>query len=227
MMRHPGVFAPAAEEEPENGPFAQPKIEAHIPQPKKPALVSVTDPQMVVFDLETQLDSNDVDGWANIDKMKIAVAVVWDSRTGEFTTYRQEDVYLLCEHLTHAPVVVGFNQKNFDYIVVKGSGGPDLNESTENIDMLEDLNARIGHRVSLNSVARGTLGIDKSADGLEAVRWWKAGMVGKVEAYCKDDVEITRDIFLYGLKNNHVKYRNNHGKLYQVTVDWSRRVKSH
>jgi DEAD/DEAH box helicase domain-containing protein len=38
-------------------------------------------------------------------------------------------------------------------------------------------------------------GSEKSADGLQALRWWKEGRIDEIINYCKMDVKITRDLF--------------------------------
>jgi hypothetical protein len=41
-------------------------------------------------------------------------------------------------------------------------------------DVLEELHKLLGHRVKLDQLAKDTLGKSKSADGVEAVGWWRA-----------------------------------------------------
>ena len=39
--------------------------------------------------------------------------------------------------------------------------------------------------------------------------------------YCKQDVKVTLDLFLYGESNDHVKYKKR-GIVKNLTVDWKR-----
>jgi DEAD/DEAH box helicase domain-containing protein len=65
------------------------------------------------------------------------------------------------------------------------------------------------------------LNVGKSADGLMAVEWWKSGEMDKIIQYCKQDVEVTRDIFEFGRKNGHVKLRRAEGANAEVKVNWN------
>ena len=73
-------------------------------------------------------------------------------------------------------------------------------------------------------MARGTLGTGKSADGLQAVEWWKSGQVQKIIDYCIQDVKVTRDIFQFGTQNGFVKIQRSaeaDAKITEVQVQWN------
>lgn len=61
-------------------------------------------------------------------------------------------------------------------------------------DMLSDVRSRTGRRFSLDNLAGGaTIGAAKTADGLQALEWYKqGGEIGKIIEYCKMDVEVTK-----------------------------------
>ncbi|MEE8558744.1 MAG: hypothetical protein V3T14_12750, partial [Myxococcota bacterium] len=69
----------------------------------------------MLFDLETQRSAEDVGGWHNTHLMRLALAVLLDQRTGQFTTYRENDVEALIDRLFAADLVIGFNIRRFDY----------------------------------------------------------------------------------------------------------------
>lgn len=81
------------------------------------------------------------------------------------------------------------------------------------IDLLEEVKKRLGYRLSLDRLAEQTLGVQKSADGLQALKWYKEGRIDKIIRYCRQDVEITRDLFLFALKNEHLLFRNKAGDM--------------
>ena len=60
-----------------------------------------------------------------------------------------------------------------------------------------DIYQRLGYRISLDHLALVTLGRKKTADGLQALKWWKQGKLKEIVDYCKQDVKITNDLFLY------------------------------
>jgi len=177
--------------------------------------------RILYFDLETQKSADDVGGWGNIHEMKLAVGVVWDSCEQEYFSYLEGAASQLVKKLRTADLVVGFNVKKFDYGVLQPYADFDLDEITT-FDMLIDVNKKLGHRLSLNHLAENTLNAEKSADGLVSLQWYKEGKIDKIIEYCKQDVEITRDLFLYGESHGYVKYSTRSGVAKDLKVDWER-----
>ena len=177
--------------------------------------------RILYFDLETQKSADDVGGWGNIHEMKLAVGVVWDSCEQEYFSYLEGAASQLVKKLRTADLIVGFNVKKFDYGVLQPYADFDLDEITT-FDMLIDVNKKLGHRLSLNHLAENTLNAEKSADGLVSLQWYKEGKIDKIIEYCKQDVEITRDLFLYGESNGYVKYSTRSGVAKDLKVDWER-----
>ena len=177
--------------------------------------------RILYFDLETQKSADDVGGWGNIHEMKVAVGVVWDSCEQEYFSYLEGAASQLVTKLRTADLVVGFNVKKFDYGVLQPYADFDLDEITT-FDMLIDVNKKLGHRLSLNHLAENTLNTEKSADGLVSLQWYKEGKIDKIIEYCKQDVEITRDLFLYGESHGYVKYSTRSGVAKDLQVDWER-----
>ena len=177
--------------------------------------------RILYFDLETQKSADDVGGWGNIHEMKVAVGVVWDSCEQEYFSYLEGAASELVKKLRTADLVVGFNVKKFDYGVLQPYADFDLDEITT-FDMLIDVNKKLGHRLSLNHLAENTLNAEKSADGLVSLQWYKEGKIDKIIEYCKQDVEITRDLFLYGESHGYVKYSTRSGLAKDLKVEWKR-----
>ena len=177
--------------------------------------------RILYFDLETQKSADDVGGWGNIHEMKVAVGVVWDSCEQEYFSYLEGAASQLVKKLRTADLVVGFNVKKFDYGVLQPYADFDLDEITT-FDMLIDVNKKLGHRLSLNHLAENTLNTEKSADGLVSLQWYKEGKIDKIIEYCKQDVEITRDLFLYGESHGYVKYSTRSGVAKDLKVEWKR-----
>ena len=180
--------------------------------------------RILYFDLETQKSADDVGGWDKVHKMKLAVGVVWDSLEQKFFSYIESEASQLVEKLQTADLVVGFNVAKFDYGVLQPYATKmdfDL-EEINTFDMLIDINKKLGHRLSLNHLAENTLNAKKSADGLVSLQWYKEGKIDKIIEYCKQDVEITRDLFLYGESHGYVKYSTRSGVAKDLKVEWKR-----
>jgi len=176
-------------------------------------------PNTVFFDLETQRSFDEVGGRNNIRRMSMSVGVTLSSATGEFRDYLESDVQALIDELTSADLVVGFNVLNFDYEVLRGYTTQPL-DRIPTVDLLQDIYQRLGFRVSLDSVAGATLGVSKLADGLQAIRWYREGKIAELLAYCRQDVDVTRQVYVHGRENGLVKYTDKFGRTQPIRVKW-------
>ena len=174
----------------------------------------------VFFDLETQNLFEDVGGRDNIEKLKVACGVTWSTERQDFVVYWEQDVPALVQELKSATKVIGFNLKGFDYRVLQPYAPDARFASIPTLDMLFDLHQILGFRVSLDNLASASLGANKTADGLQAVEWFRAGELDKVAEYCKADVDITRRIFEFGRDNGYIFYKSKLGSKLKVNVKW-------
>ena len=185
-----------------------------------PNLNSKETKDILFFDLETQHSFQEVGGRDFLEKLLVSVAVTYSSLTGEFKSYTEPQALYLIEDLFSADTVIGFNLIHFDYRVLKPYTAKDLSQ-LKTIDMLLHIRDRLGFRVSLDSLGHATLGTGKSADGLQAIRWYREGKMDELTAYCKDDVEITYRLYEYGKLNGYVYYQDRYsGKKKKILVDW-------
>lgn len=176
---------------------------------------------IVYFDLETRRTAADVGGWGNQHLMGISVAVTYSTRAGDYFIYTEDQAQTLINQLVRADLVVGFNHVGFDYQVLLGHTIFDFRDQVRSLDLLIDLEKRLGHRLKLEAVASASLGAGKSADGLQAIRWWQQGKLAEIAEYCCYDVKVTRLVHEYGARNGHVKYLDRNGREQLVEVDWS------
>ncbi len=174
----------------------------------------------VVFDLETQHLFEEVGGRGNVGALRVSCAVTWSTRRGDFAVYWERDVPALIAELKSAGRVVGFNVRRFDYEVLRPYAPSERLLALPTVDILEDLYYALGFRVGLDSVARATLGESKTADGLQAVRWWRERKLDLLVEYCKADVEATRRIYEFGCANGYVEYFTRLGSRQKVRVNW-------
>ncbi len=172
-----------------------------------------------VLDIETQRSAHEVGGWHKADLMGVSCAVLYDSKEDRFFEFLEDQVPRLVEHINRLDLVIGFNIKRFDFHVLSGYTDFDFG-NLKTLDLLEDVHNRLGYRLSLDHLAKVTLGAKKSADGLQALRWWKQGRIREIIDYCRLDVEITRDLFLYGKKNGYLLFNNKAGNTVRIPVNW-------
>jgi DEAD/DEAH box helicase domain-containing protein len=175
--------------------------------------------RVVVFDLETQRSFDEVGGRTQFHKLGVSAAVAYRYDLDQFLEFTEETVGGLVELLLEADLVVGYNILGFDYEVLRGYTERDLRQ-LPTVDLMRDLEARLGFRPKLDSVVQPTLGVGKSASGLQALEWWRSGEVDKIMAYCRDDVRVTRDLYDYGKRNRCVLVARFGGTPRRVEVDW-------
>ena len=174
---------------------------------------------VVYFDLETQRSADEVGGWARIGRMGMSVAVVYSSARDEYRIYSEKQVEDLLRELQRADLVVGFNNLRFDYEVLHAYTPLDLRQ-LPTLDMMVDLEERLQHRLSLEAIATATFGVEKTAEGMQAIQWYKEGKLLEIAEYCCYDVKITRLVHQYGVQHRQVHYHNRFGKKLSVPVGW-------
>lgn len=176
---------------------------------------------IVYFDLETRRTANDVGGWGNKHKMGISVSCTYSTKLGEYMIYTEDETDALIEQLKRADLVVGFNHISFDYEVVMGHTLFDFRDQLHSLDLLVDLEKALGHRLKLEAVAAASLGTGKTADGLDAIRWWQEGRMDLIAEYCCYDVKVTKCVHEYGIQHGEVKYHDRNGREQSVKVPWT------
>ena len=175
--------------------------------------------QILYFDLETQKSAEEVGGWGNKHLMRVSVAVVYDCVDEDYHVFTEDKVDELIQELLSADTVVGFNIKRFDWDVLRAYSNIDFSR-IKSFDLLEEVTKILGRRISLDSLARVTLGESKIADGLQAIRWFREGNIDKLTEYCKHDVDLTRRLHQFGKEKGHLLFKNYQNDTLQIPVDW-------
>jgi DEAD/DEAH box helicase domain-containing protein len=174
-----------------------------------------------VLDIETQRSAQEVGGWHRADLMRVSCVVVYDSKTGEYLEYLEGAMDRLLEVIQEFDLLVGFNIKRFDYRVLSGYTDFDFKQ-IHTLDILEDVHAHLGYRLSLDHLAGVTLGVQKSGNGLQALEWWKQGRINDIIDYCRKDVEITRSLFEFGRQNGYLLFTNKAKQTVRIPVQWDK-----
>jgi hypothetical protein len=176
---------------------------------------------VLYFDLETQKTANDAGGWGRKCDMKMSIGVTYSTARDEYHIYDEASVGALIAQLQRADLVVGFNVINFDYEVLMGYTALDLAYTVPTLDLLVELDKKLGHRLPLESVATATLGVGKTAEGLDAIRWWREGRVLDVAEYCCFDVKCTKLVHEYGATHRQLFYTDRFQQKKKVAVEWN------
>jgi len=175
--------------------------------------------RIVTFDIETANWMSDV-GTSNPTDLTIALVCIHDSETGEYKSFLEPELPQLWKILENIDLLVGYNSDHFDIPLLNKYYPGDLTR-IRSLDIMKEVQRVVGRRLRLDAIADGTLGKKKSGDGAQSIKWWRAGEVDKVRQYCLKDVEITKEIFDYAIKNGNVKYREL-GRVHEVKLDTSK-----
>lgn len=172
----------------------------------------------LIFDLETQNIFSDV-GSNDPTDLDISVATIYETDTDTYTTVSIDELATLWPIIERGDALVGYNSNHFDIPLLNKYYPGDLT-SLKSIDILEDIKLSLGRRLRLDSVASATVGTKKSADGLQAVRWWREGNIAAIKKYCEQDVKVTKKVFDYAREHGHIKFKDGYRKQ-EVPLDTS------
>jgi len=184
----------------------------------------------VIFDLETKRLFSDI---SSNDPGDLGVSVVsiytrkldknFDEVEGKILSFWENDFESMWPHFQKADRIIGFNSLGFDVPALKPHSNFPFHKLTH-FDILDAVKNVLGHRLSLNAIATQTLGAKKSDVGTNAVIYWQKGdkeSLDKLQKYCEADVIITKDVYDFGLKNKHLKYKDKWNTERIVEIDFS------
>lgn len=174
----------------------------------------------VVFDIETQNTFAEVNN--DFKKLKVSVVSLYRSDTDSYESFDESELKKLWPILEKAERVIGFNSEHFDLPVLNNYYLGDL-LTLPHLDLLKKVKDSLGIRLKLSSLAEATLdNVTKSADGLQAIRWWKEGKIDEIKKYCEQDVRVTKELYDFGVKNKQLFYKNLTGEILPFAVDFSK-----
>ena len=177
----------------------------------------------VILDVETKRTFDEVGGFfpekLGISFVGVCVREGFTGK-GEMQSYFEKDLPNLFPLLEKADVVIGFNIDGFDMPTFTNYYNADISK-IPTLDVMGRIKDGVGHRIGLDAVAHETLGIGKTGDGLDAIKYFKNKEWDKLEKYCIQDVAVTRDVYDYGLQKGHVKFKNKWNRLIEAQVDFS------
>lgn len=174
----------------------------------------------IVFDIETSNIFQDVGSNNPID-LSISVVGIYEYENNRYSTFLVEELNKLWPIIENVDQLVTFNGDHFDIPLLNKYYSGDLFK-IKSVDLLKEMQKSAGRRMKLDQIAEGTLGIHKSGNGLDAIKWWRDGEIEKVKKYCLDDVRITKDLYEYALKNGKLIFKEgpNMNEIKLETKDW-------
>lgn len=178
--------------------------------------------KLIVFDVETKKAFDEVGGFYP-EKLGVSISGVYynDGEGNEsYRGYREEAFPEMFKLFERADLIVGFNTLGFDVPALQPYYVGDLS-TLPHLDLMLEVEKAIGHRVSLDALAKETLGEQKIGHGLDALTYFHEGRWDLLEKYCLQDVRVTKMLYEYGLQNKKLTFKNKWNRIVDVTVDFS------
>lgn len=177
-------------------------------------------PNEIVFDIETQNTFADVNN--DFKKLKVSVVSIYRYATDSYESFEEKELGKLWPIFEKADLLIGFNSAHFDLPVLNNYYIGDLSK-LPHLDIMERVKESLGFRLKLNDLAQATLDdVEKSADGLQAIRWWKEGKIDEIKKYCEQDVRVTKEVYEFGKKNRQLFYKSLSGEVlpFRINLDF-------
>lgn len=172
----------------------------------------------IAFDIESQTAPTSWDA-AGLKQVKISVLGLHRSDSDTYHAYEEHELAEVWKLFEQADRIISYNGIHFDIPVMQNYYAGDLSR-IPHLDMIVNVKDALGFRLKLDDLAKATLKKEKSADGLQAVRWWAEGKVQEIKDYCIQDVKVTRGLYDFGKKNKQLFYPNLQGEIVPFPVNF-------
>lgn len=184
----------------------------------------------VIFDIETKRFFDEINakkpedlGISIVSAYRREVDKDLKELSGEMKSFFEKDFDSMWSWFEEADRIIGYNSLGFDVPAMNGIYKGDFTK-LKHFDVMKIIKDVFGHRVKLDSVAKESLGKGKNASGADAVAWWAKGdpeSLANLKKYCEMDVEVTKGVYDFGMKNKRLKFIDHWNELREIEVDFS------
>ncbi len=179
----------------------------------------------LVFDLETKNIIADVGGERNIHKLDVSMVGVYSYNQNKYFSFNEHELAECGKLFQKAGLLIGFSINRFDVPVLAKYFNFNL-KAIKTLDLLEEIELALGHRISLDILAKTNLGGDgKTHHGLEAIKLYNEGNMEELKNYCLNDVRLTKELYDLALKQKHLlvpqRYTN---EMVKAEFNWVEQV---
>ena len=188
----------------------------------------------VVFDVETKTFFDEA---GTFDPSKLGVSIVslytreldenLKEIKGKMLSFWEREFKEMWKYFDKADRIIGFNSLSFDVPALSPYSPPGF-AKLPHFDVLYKIKEATGYKTSLNSLAKATLGTKKIDSGKNAILYFRKGDKKSLELlkkYCEKDVEITKDVYDYGLTNKILKFTDYWNNPREIEIDFSHTAK--
>ncbi len=178
----------------------------------------------LVIDIETKNTFEDVGGQDNLLDLEMSFVGVYSYNQDKYFGFFEHEFEKLEPILKSTSLIIGFSSNRFDIPILNKYF--DFNvKAIERLDILDEIEERLGHRVKLDFLAQTNLKIGKTADGLDAIKFYKEKRWDDLKNYCLNDVKITKELYDLGKKQGHLLVPTDHGRsIAKVEFNWHEKI---
>ena len=178
----------------------------------------------LVLDIETKDTFADVGGHHNIKNLNVSMVGVYSYSNDAFLAFNEHELAGLKPLLQNAGLIVGFSINRFDLPVLEKYFDFNLMRLSR-LDLLDEIELALGHRISLDVLARANLGLGKTHHSLEAIDLYREGNMEELKNYCLNDVKITRDLYELAKKQGYLSIPDRvTGALAKANFNWQEQL---
>jgi len=184
----------------------------------------------IIFDIETKKLFQDITTNNPFD-LEVSIVSLYKRQlddnfneiSGEILSFWESDFDKMWPLFVNMDRIIGFNSLFFDVPAIAPLCSYNF-KNLNHFDILAKVKESLGFRLSLDSIAKETLGNGKIDVGTNAVLYWNEGTeesLAKLKHYCEADVLITKDVYDYGLKHKQLKYKDKWNTPRVIEIDFS------
>jgi DEAD/DEAH box helicase domain-containing protein len=183
----------------------------------------------VIFDVETKKFFDEVE---KKDPALLGVSVVslytrdldndLNEQSGQMMSFFERGFENMWPVFSASDRIIGFNSLNFDVLALSPYFPGFLR--LPHFDILDEIKRVTNHRVSLDAIAKETLGRGKTDCGANAVNYFAKGdseSLAKLKRYCEEDVAITCDVYDFARENGYLVFKDRWNNPRKVELDFS------
>jgi len=184
----------------------------------------------VFFDVETKRWFSDIE---ERDPSQLGVSIcslyereideTYKEIKGSVKSFWEKDFSEMWKIFQEADRIIGFNSIDFDVPALKPYA-PLSFSKLPHFDIMAEIKKIIGRRISLDALAKETLGKYKIDVGVNAIIYFEKGdqkSLDKLKKYCEEDVILTKYLYDYAIKNKELKFLDKWNTLRIIKVDFS------
>jgi len=179
----------------------------------------------LVIDIETKNSFADVGGQNKLLDLEMSFVGIYSYNLDKYLGFFENEFEKLEPYLKSTDLIIGFSSNRFDIPILNKYYNFNV-KAIESLDILDEIEEKLGHRVKLDHLAQTNLKIGKTApSGLEAIKLYNEKRWDDLKNYCLNDVKITKELYELGKKQGHLLVPTDHGRsIAKVEFDWHKKI---